>query len=263
MLIDFHTHCFPDKIAAGAIENLSYRSGGLEPQHNGTLSGLKQKMSEYGVDISVVQNIATNSKQQMNVNNFANEINKIDGIIAFGSVYPDAPDALCELDRIKEMGIKGIKLHPEYQNFKVDDEKMKPIYKRISELGLVVLFHAGQDYGFAPPYRCMPENLQNALKWLDTTVVAAHWGGCGCGLEVQKYLCGLDLYFDTSFGYGAAPRDILKGIIEKHGTDKILFGTDMPWHNPEMEKRVLNTMELTDEDKDKIYFKNAQKILGI
>ena len=263
MLIDFHTHCFPDKIAAGAIANLSWRSGGLIPQHDGTLSSLMKKMNEYGVDISVVQNIATNASQQTNVNNFACEMNKKEGIIAFGSVYPDAPDALCELDRIADMGLKGIKLHPEYQNFQVDDEKMRPIYKRISELGLIVLFHAGQDYGFAPPYRCMPENLKNALKWLDTTVVAAHWGGCGCGMEVKEQLCGLDLYFDTSFGYGIAPRDVFKGILDKHGTDKILFGTDMPWHNPDMEKRLIATMDLSDEELDKIYYKNAKRILNI
>lgn len=263
MTIDFHTHCFPDKIADGAISGLSHRSGGLIPYHNGTLSDLLSKMDEYNVDISVVQNIATNAHQQTSVNNFANAINQEYRIIAFGSVYPDAPDVLCELDRIADMGLKGIKLHPDYQKFRVDDEKMKPIYKRISELGLIVLFHAGLDFGFPPPYNCMPENLKNALKWLDTPVIAAHWGGCGCSMEVQKHLCGLDLYFDISFGYGTAPHDVLQDILDRHGSDRLLFGTDMPWHNPDMERRLLDSMDIDDSDKEKIYFKNAQKLLNL
>ena len=48
----------------------------------------------------------------------------------------------------------------------VDDVKMKPIYKKISSLGLITIFHAGYDYGYAPPYHCMPDNLLNALRTL-------------------------------------------------------------------------------------------------
>ena len=90
----------------------------------------------------------------------------------------------------------------------VDDEKMKPIYKKISSLGLITVFHSGDDYGYAPPYHCMPDNLLNALKWFDSPVVAAHWGGVSCGVEVIEKLCGSDLYFDLSFGYGAMPRAV-------------------------------------------------------
>ena len=122
MLIDFHTHAFPDKIAQRAIEKLSLASGGLIPQTNGGINSLKEQMSLDRVDISVVLSIATNPAQQKNVNDFASVINAEDSLFAFGSVHPDAPDALDELDRIKSLGLKGVKLHPEYQGFYADDE---------------------------------------------------------------------------------------------------------------------------------------------
>lgn len=123
MLIDFHTHAFPDAISGNAINKLSFVSGGLEPQSEGTVSSLKTEMEKEGVDISVVLSIATNPKQQTNVNNFANEINDEKSIFAFGSVHPEAENVFDELERIKSMWLKGVKFHPEYQKFYVDDEK--------------------------------------------------------------------------------------------------------------------------------------------
>ena len=263
MLIDFHTHAFPEKIAERAISKLSFASGGLQPQTNGTLSGLKESMKKGGVDVSVVMNIATNAEQQRNVNDFAASINNREDIFAFGSVFPDSPDALSELERIKSLGLLGVKLHPDYQGFLVDDEKMKPIYKKISQLGLITLFHAGFDYGFAPPYGATPERLEKALYWFDSPVIAAHWGGVCCGEGVLERLCGKDVYFDTSFGYGTMPKYYAQKIIEKHGSEKILFGTDTPWHNKDMEMRLLCSLELSEKEMQNITHNNAKKLLGI
>lgn len=263
MLIDFHTHAFPDKIAANAVNKLAHSSGGLLPQTDGTLSSLKAEMAKDGVDIAVVQSIATNPAQQTNVNNFAIELNKDAAIVAFGSVHPDAPDALEELERIKEAGLKGIKFHPEYQLFYPDDEKMKPIYKKISSLGLVTLFHAGNDPAFMPPYKAVPEHMQRALKWFDAPVVAAHWGGLGCCTAVLDKLCGENIWFDLSYGYGTIPKIAAQRIIDEHGTDKLLFGSDMPWHRPSWELRLLQSLDIGQSDMDKICYKNAQKLLGL
>ncbi len=263
MLIDFHTHAFPEKIAEKAIEKLSFLSGGLNPHTDGTLSGLKSSMKDRGVDISVVMNIATNASQQKNVNDFAAYANNGEDIFAFGSVYPHSTDALCELERIKDMGLLGVKLHPDYQGFFVDDEKMKPIYKKIAQLGLITLFHAGYDYGYAPPYGATPERMAKALYWLDCPVIAAHWGGLGCCEGVLKHLCGKDIYFDTSFGYGVMPKCFAQKIIEKHGTEKMLFGTDTPWHTAEMEMQLLKTLTLSETEMENITHKTAKKLLGI
>lgn len=220
-------------------------------------------MKKDEVDISVVLSIATNPKQQTNVNNFAKEINDEKSVFAFGSVHPKAENVFEELERIKEMGLKGVKFHPEYQEFYVDDPKMKPIYKKISSLGLITVFHAGFDFGYKPPYHCMPDNLLRALKWFDSPVVAAHWGGVSCGSEVIKKLCGRDLWLDLSFGYGTMPKAIAQEILNKHTPDRLIFASDMPWHRPAWEKQLIETLDISKNDKDKIYFKNACKLLNI
>lgn len=262
MIIDFHTHAFPERIAERAIEKLSYTSGGLIPQTDGTVESLKYLMKKDGIDKSVVLAIATNEKQQTAVNDFI-KAQETDDIIPFGSVYPHAENALEELERIHSMGLKGIKLHPEYQQFFVDDEKMKSIYKKISELGLIVLFHAGEDFGYPAPYHATPERLRKAAKWIDTPMICAHWGGAGMGEDVLKYLCDIPVFFDTAFGYGTMPKDRAQRILDKKGVDYIIFGSDCPWHAPSWDIKMIETLELTESEKDKIYYKNAQILLNI
>lgn len=263
MLIDFHTHAFPERIAPRAMGKLSYDSGGLIPQTEGTVDSLKEQMRKDGVDLAVVLSIATNPSQQTKVNDFAIAMNEDPKLFAFGSVHPDAPDALQELDRLHEAGIKGIKLHPEYQSFFADEERMKPIYQKISQLGMITLFHAGQDLGFPPPYHCTPDHLLGAMRWLDAPVVAAHWGGMSCYEEVIQKLCGREIYFDLSFGYGVIPKKLAQTIIDRHTPDRLLFGSDLPWHRPSWEKRLLETLELSDGDKEKICCDNAKRLLAI
>lgn len=264
MLIDFHTHCFPEKIAEKALSKLSFAAGGLEPHTEGTVLFLKEKMKEEGVTASVVLNIATNAHQMKSVNDFAAEINDGKSIFAFGSVYPDAPDALCELERIKDMGLLGVKLHPEYQGFFADDEKMKPIYKKISELSLITVFHSGADFGYFGEVKCTPKRLKRALSWFSSPVVAAHWGALSYWNEVIEELCGEEnLYIDTAFGYSSLPREAAMKICEKHGTERILFATDSPWHTPRQEKRLIETLSLSEEEKERVYFKNAMRLLGL
>ena len=263
MLIDFHTHAFPEKIAARAIAKLAHSAGGLQPQTDGTLASLKEEMAKDGVSMAVVHSIATNPGQQTKVNDYAIEMDRDPAIIAFGSVHPDAPNALEELERLKEAGIRGIKLHPEYQQFYADDEKMKPIYRKISQLGLITLFHAGQDYGFPAPYHGMPHQIRTALGWFDSPVVAAHWGGMGCGSDVLAQLCGEHIYFDLSMGYFAMPKHMAQSIIDAHGCGKLLFGSDMPWHRPAWELRLLDSLDISMEDKEKIFCQNAMRLLNL
>lgn len=263
MLIDFHTHAFPEKIAKAAVDKLAHCSGGMQPQTDGTLASLKEEMAKDGVDISVVHSIATNPGQQTKVNDYAICMNRDDEIVAFGSVHPDAPNALEELERIAQAGLKGVKFHPEYQAFYADEERMKPIYRKISQLGLITLFHAGQDIGFAPPYHCMPEHLLGAKKWLDGPVVAAHWGGYGSSQAVLEKLCGEDIWFDLSFGYAAIPKPTAQQIVEKHTPDKLLFGSDMPWHRPVWELRLLHSLDISETDREKICWRNAARLLEL
>ena len=263
LIIDFHTHCFPDKIAKNTIDKLSYVSGGLIPQTDGTKESLLSSMNKNMVDKSVVLSIATNANQQKNVNDFAISLNN-ERIIAFGSVFPFSHDWESELERLKESGVKGVKLHPDYQQFFVDDERIFPIYKKIEKLGFILVFHAGEDFGFPPPYKATPERLRKVLSIVETPVVCAHWGSLLMCEDVLKYLCDIEnCYFDTAFGYGTMPKARALSILEKKGTEKIVFGSDSPWNDPSWDIGMLKTMGLTKDEEDKIFYKNAEKLLNL
>lgn len=263
MLIDFHTHAFPPKLAPRAMATLSRASGGLVPQTDGTPQSLKRKMAADGVDLSVVLSIATNPHQMRKVNDFAMEMNRDASLIAFGSVHPDAPDALEELERIHDAGLRGVKFHPEYQGFYVDEPRMRPIYRKISQLGLITSFHTGLDFAFPPPYHALPDHLLGALKMLDSPVVAAHWGCLDYGPEVLERMCGENMWFDLSYGYNIIARDVAQAIVDKHTPDRLLFASDMPWHRPKWELRLLDTLDISAGDREKICFRNAVSLLGL
>ena len=109
----------------------------------------------------------------------------------------------------------------------------------------------------------MPEHLLRALNWLDGPVVAAHWGGLDCGAQVLEKLCGRDIYFDLSYGYGCIPKPLAQQILDKHRPDRLLFGSDMPWHRPEWELRLIRSLDISDADREKILWRNAGKLLAL
>lgn len=262
MIIDFHTHAFPDKIAAKAMAVLSANAGNVIPFHDGTVPSLKAYVEKSGADKAVMLNIATTPRQQKNVNDFAIACNQ-GAVIAFGSVHPDAPDALEELERIKEAGLQGVKLHPEYQSFYVDEDRMLPIYEKIRELGLITVFHAGVDIEYFEPVHCTPQRLAAVLPvFAGVPVVAAHMGGWMLWYEVEKYLVGKDVYFDTAFSYGRMPREHCKRIIRSHGAERILFGSDMPWSGTDLELRFIDSLGLDKEEKAAVLGGNAGRLLG-
>ncbi|NCC86363.1 MAG: amidohydrolase [Clostridia bacterium] len=264
MVIDFHTHAFPEKIAKSAISTLAYRCGNCYPKHEGTIDSLMQKIKQSKCDKAVVLNIATNPKQQKNVNDFAISLLSIPDVIPFGSVHPDSDNAIEELIRLKEAGIKGIKLHPNYQNFFVDDERLFPIYEKVAELGLITVFHSGVDIGLPDPISCTPDRLLKILPiFKGTPVVAAHMGGYLLWQEVLHKLAGTEIYLDTSYSFSRTPPPWANQIIQKHGADKILFGSDTPWSSTEDEIRFIESLDLTEQQKEQIYYKNAAKLLGI
>ena len=264
MIIDFHTHCFPDKLAEKALPVLKNRSGITHPFHDGTVSGLLELAKNSGVDYSVVLNIATNPNQQSKVNDFASSLKEVDGIVPFGSVHPDSPDAFEELERLKANGIKGVKLHPDYQDFFVNDEKMFPIYKKIAALGLITLFHCGFDIGYPEPVHCTAEALASILDIFDgSPVVAAHFGGIWSMPETRKHLAGKNVYLDTAYGYGMLTPRYAKEIIDIHGADKILFGSDAPWNTPSQDIELIKCFGLTAEEEKAVLGENARKLLGI
>ena len=261
MVIDFHTHIFPDALAGKVLPKLSDASG-IIPHTDGTFNGTVNKFREWNIDGAVFLNIATTPKQQNTINNVASEINKKKNFYAFGSVHPFAGDALSELDRIKSLGLKGIKLHPEYQDFYVDDPRVFSVYDKARALDLCVVFHAGVDIGIAPPVHSTPDRFLSIIKnFPGLKVVAAHLGGFSSWDMVEYYLTGKDIYFDTSMTAGYLETDRMKRIVKRHGVDKILFGSDCPWASSKTAFDGVLSLGLSSSDNDMIFGQNALNLL--
>lgn len=246
------------------MEQLRFRSGILEPWHDGTPENLVSIAKKDGVDYSVVLNIATNAHQQSKVNDFAISLKEVDGIVPFGSVHPESPDALDELERLKENGIKGVKLHPDYQDFFIDEDRMLPIYEKIGKLGLITVLHTGIDMGYPRPVHCPADRLASVLHAFGgAPVVAAHFGGICDWDNVEKHLVGKNIYFDTAYCYGLFPPKLAKELIELHGADKVLMGSDVPWNSPRQDIDLIKCFGLSEENEKAVLGENARKLLGL
>lgn len=270
MCIDFHAHAFTDTLAPRAIEKLDEvlrESGCAEnytpPATNGTAGDLLREMDDAGVQCSVILPIATKPSQQQTINNWAGSIMS-DRLICFGTIHPDADDALEELVRIKKLGLKGVKLHPDEQFFVADEEKMFPVYEKCAELGLPVTLHAGFDASSPTKANCTPAMGANIIERVpDLTLIMAHLGGYGMWDDTEKYLAGKNVYLDTAYIAGNISEEKAMRIIKKHGADRILFASDCPWHSPKEEMAFINSLDLTREERNMIFVKNAERILGL
>ena len=265
MIIDFHRHIFPDKIAKGAVASLkeSASSGKYNPVNctDGTLSGLYNSMEESGVDLSIVLPVVTNTRQTENVNNFAETVRN-EKVISFGGIHPlnENPDKI--LEDLKERGFKGIKLHPEYQQCNIDSPESIKILKKAEELELYTVVHAGIDVGIKPPLHCSPKQLKNVLGYVSGKfIIAAHMGGFDMFDEVEKFLVGTDLYFDTSAICKLIKKEQFERIIKNHGSEKILFATDSPWGNAEDYIKIVKNLDITETEFENITYRNALNIL--
>ncbi len=260
IIIDFHTHCFPDELAPRAMGKLS-AAANIPPFSDGTVAGLRRSMQKAGIGISVVLSIATKPEQVTNVNTWAASI-QTDQIIPFGSLHPETADWQGEVERIVSLGIRGVKFHPDYQNFFVDDPRMFPIYEGLVEAGLIVLFHAGNDAAYQPPFRCTPPRLARVADAFPSgKFVAAHLGGYKYWDEVEEHLVGRNLYFDTSFSLGHMTAEQWQRICRTHGFDRILFGTDSPWTDQSEQLDQLRA-QVAGEMLRKVTSENAAQLLG-
>lgn len=265
MIIDFHTHIFPDKIAARSIEALSKVSG-VTAATDGTLDGLLASMDKSGVDLSVIMPVVTKPAQFESVNIFAAKVNEqyAGKLISFGGIHPDSADYKAELDRIKELGLPGIKLHPDYQGVMIDDVRYMNIIEYADALDLTILVHAGVDIGLPEPVHCPPDKARKVLDTLKPKkLVLAHMGGWKQWDEVYEYLAGQHVYLDTAFCFDYMEQDMFMKLCEKHGTDKILFATDSPWSDARRDIEVINSLPLSESDKGAVFSGNARKLLNM
>ena len=175
-------------------------------------------------------------------------------------MHQDYKDFEQELKRIKQLGLVGLKLHPDFQKFQADCPQMDDVYEVLTELKMPVLFHAGDcRYDFSGPRRIL-----NVLKkHPNLTIIAAHFGGYTEWEESFEVLAGNNLYFDTSSSTWKIPMDLANKIIKKHGVDKMLFGSDFPMWNHTDELARFNKLDLTEADKEAVLYKNAKELLRL
>ena len=261
MLVDFHVHAFAEKIAARAIGQIAGKADQI-PETDGTAEGLRRRLQEWGVDKGVVLPIATKPTQQTIINDWAAQ-QQDDTLYCYGSVHPDAPDVLEELERIRQLGLHGIKLHPDYQGFFADEPRMLPIYRRCAQLGLPVLFHAGFDPVSPQVRHASPEALARIAEVVpELTLIAAHLGGVLQWDEAERLLVGRkNVYLDTAFASHSIDPSQFERIVQRHGAERILFASDCPWDSPVKIHRIMDDFALTPAQRSRIDWENALELL--
>mgnify|MGYP004733120447 FL=1 len=260
-IVDFHVHAFADKIAVKAAANLTNYYH-MPLVGDGKFDTILKRAKDAGVDKMVIHAVATKAEQTTVINNYVHEVLKSypDHIIAFATIHRDFDDYKAELKRIKELGLCGIKLHSVFQNFNIDDDKMMFIYEEIVKNDLPILFHMGdRTVDLASPKR-----LARVLdKFPEMRAVAAHMGGVFSWEESMEYLVGRNVYFDTSSTLFELEDSMFLKMLHAHGTNKVMFGTDYPLSDYEHEFDRFARLNLTQEETDKIFYKNAYCFLRL
>ena len=260
MIIDAHAHIYPEKIAENAVKGIE-QFYDISVSMNGTVSGLIQAGDEAGVSRFLVQSVATVPEQVQSINNFiARSVEEYpDRLIGFGTLHPDYADISCEVARMKELGLRGIKLHPDFQRFNLDDEKAFPIYELAEENGLPILFHIGdprQDYS-------APERLLKVVeKFPKLKAIGAHlcgWTMWDRGVELLEHS---GVYADCSSTLYAIEPEHAAELIRRIGTDRVLWGTDYPMWGAKEELERFSRLPLTEQERENILGLNLLRLLG-
>ena len=261
-LIDAHTHIFPDAIAQRAADNIGNYYG-IPMEGNGTAAMLKERSPKELDCRYIISAAAMKAKNVQTGNDFLLNCAKTDpAFIPFGSFHPDMgeKEALSEIERIAEAGVRGIKIHSDFQHLYIDEPRLMPMYRKCAELGLPVLFHVGDaNTDYSTPKRMY--DLCSALP--DLKVIAAHLGGYSVWEEAEKYLLGTDVYMDLSESVPYISPQLSYELIMEHGVDKVLFGSDFPVFCTDTYYDMIEKLPFSEDEKEGIYYKNAERLLGL
>jgi uncharacterized protein len=274
MLIDCHTHAFADKIADKALAYLIDYYG--IPTDNGArYDDLMDAALEASLDALVLLAAATKPDQVHPLNDWIlNTLpalknktkvknNSLPQIIPFGAYHPGDVNWQSEIARLREARIKGIKLHPEFQGIDLADSALNDFFAEV-ENDFIVMIHVGDN-------KKSEQNLSTPAKvaaihsaFPKLRIIAAHMGGYRFWDEAYELLAGKDIYIDTSSAIAYMDHSMIRKIISRHGTDRVLFGSDFPLHTPKEEYDLLDSLRwLSSSDKEKIAGINCAKLLGI
>lgn len=276
MMIDFHTHVFPDEVASDAISKMEEEAAAngkysVKAKLAGTAKALEDKARENGIDWSIVLPVATSPRQVESINLFAaraNENSVRTGLFSLGAIHPDNENYKEILRGLKAREIKGIKLHPDYQGAYVDDMRYLRIMDFAADLDLVIVVHAGTDIG-------KPQEAHSTVDRLCTVddvlaypkLVLAHMGGYDRWEEVEQKLLGRNIYLDTAMCFEEEiphmSAEQFRRFVDKHGFKRILFGTDSPWADQGRSVEMIKSAGLLKEQEAAILGGNALQLLGL
>lgn len=259
--IDFHTHVYPEKIALKATKNVldfyDIKGAGM----SGTLDELLKWGRLGEIDKFVILPVALKPEYVKHVNELAaTEASEHSELIPFGTVHAECEDIIHELEYVKALGLRGIKLHPDTQLFDIDDKRLMPMYEWLRDNKMPIILHTGDprhDYS-------RPEKLRKVLdNFPGLTVIAAHFGGWSLFVDAYAALKDTDCYVDVSSSMMYMDKSQIDYYINGYGEDRVLFGSDYPLWNPKVEKEFFMSLDLPNTTKEKIAYKNAEKLLGI
>ena len=260
-IVDCHCHIYPEKIAAKAVESIGHFYD-IPMSSGGTAADMAKAEREAGITHQIIFSVATKVPQVTSINRFiAEEVKKSDGTMTgLGTLHPDSPDLKGDIEHIIELGLKGVKLHPDIQGFKIDDYRCLKIYE-LCEGRLPILMHTGDNrYDFSNPNRLKP--VLEIFKNL--TVIGAHLGGWSIWDTAVDELAEFgNFYVDCSSSLYAMTVEKAREVIRRYGADRVLFGTDYPMWSPKEEIERFEALGLDTEEKHKIYYKNAEKLFGL
>ena len=270
MTIDFHTHVFPDEIAAQVVATLESKTKEkVDPSGDGTTRQLLQQMDEAGIDQAVLCPIATKPEQFESILKFSLKILKGERgekeqsrLIPFASVHPRHPESFKQLDQIAASGIRGIKLHPYYQEFTLRDKRVIELLRCCRDLNLTILCHCGQDIGFPPSDRCTPRLVAEIYQQVEgIRFIAAHMGGWRMWDEVMQHLVGRAIYMDTAVLAGDLQNPTVQELLHTHPAEYLLLASDWPWCPLQKAVEMVRKCKRSEKEQKLILGGNAQRLM--
>ncbi len=260
-VVDCHCHVYPDKIADKAVESIrSFYD--IDMGYDGRTSTLVKEGSKNGVKHFIVFSVATTPKQVQSINSFIADTVEISGglMTGLGSLHPDSENMEEDYAHLKSLGLKGVKLHPDFQKIAIDDKRCEKIYE-LCMGEMPVLLHTGDyRYDFSNPDRL----VRILEKYPALNVIGAHFGGWSVWDEaVDKLSTYPNFYVDCSSSLYDMTAEKAKNIVRAYGADKVIFGTDFPMWPYDKEFERFFSMELSEDEIRKIFYKNAVKLFGI
>ena len=260
-IVDFHTHAFPDQIAASAIASLEHE-GGIKAWLDGTVADLLRSMDRSGIETSVLCSIATRPSHFQPILDWSRAI-RSERIIPLPSLHPDDPQLLEHLRIIHAEGFLGIKMHAYYQDCAIDDPRLSDLYAMLAELGMLLVIHAGYDIAYPRIRLADPARILDVCRQFpDLKLIATHLGGWDEWEDVETLLVGKPVFMELSFALNELAPARLRRILLAHPADFLLFGTDAPWTDQADSLDLLRRLDLPEALVERITVTNARRLLG-